>query len=160
MTLLTQLSLATDLLGQSTQAATQETLRDLPSYGAQLVRMLLSLGLLLVLLVVALKLVQRRGARGTLADSGDALEVLASRRLDAATRLLLVRAGAEHVLIAVGGGRAVRLASGPSLDPDAAAETSDGHRVGGPGPGFELTDPDLRQAAARWRRAANDEENR
>lgn len=90
----------------------------LPSYGEQLVRMLITLGVILLVLLVVAKVLPRWIKGAETEDRGDALDVIAVRRIDSKTRVVLVRAGAEHVLFAVTPSGAERLASGPSLDPE------------------------------------------
>lgn len=99
-----------------------EPVVGLPSYGEQLVRMLTTLGVILLVLLVVAKLLPRWVRSTQAEDRGDALDVVAVRRVDAKTRVILVRAGAEHVLFAVTPTGAVRLASGPSLDPEFRGE--------------------------------------
>ncbi len=111
-----------------------ELTEELPSYGEQLLRMLITLGAILLVLLVVAKLLPRWIGKGEADEKGDALDVLAVRRIDPKTRVVLVRAGAEHVLFAVTSTGAVRLASGPSLDPDFERHGSRSHPASGADP--------------------------
>ena len=96
------------------QGEGEAELRDLPSYGHEFVRMLLSLGVVLALLLVVAWFLPRWLARTRPPTSGRHLEVVESVRLDARRALYLVRVEGELVLIGAGEGGLVRLAGAPT----------------------------------------------
>jgi len=111
---LTVLALAGLRAAALLQGEGEEKLSELPSYGQEFVRMLLSLGVVLALLLVVAWFLPRWLARTRPPTSGRHLEVVDTVRLDARRALYLVRVEGELVLIGAGEGGLVRLAGATS----------------------------------------------
>jgi flagellar biogenesis protein FliO len=87
------------------------------SYLAELVRMLLALGVVSVLAFFVLRWLGKRGLGGAAYGPSDSLRVLRKLPLDARSSLYVVRAGPRVLLVATGEGASPRLLS--ELDPAA-----------------------------------------
>lgn len=106
----------------------------LPDFGDQLLRMLVTLGVfLMVLLLLAAVLPRWLRTRGTL-KGGGLIDVVEVRQLEPGKRLHLVKVAGKPMLLATSGDRITYLAGAPlnAADLDAAAGTQSSQSNGGP----------------------------
>lgn len=116
-------------LAQGEGAPAGAGLEDLPSYGAELVRMLGALGIVLALILVAGWLLPRWLARRRPAAPGRHMEVVETLRLDPRRVLYLVRVDGRLVLVGAGEGGLLHLESEDARNDSAAAPRTFAERL-------------------------------